>query len=110
MRSRSPAGLYLPVLAASGGYERGALLIETRPAVMAALTQSHFGIPWMVGLRAVALTALGSARRGYAAWLLEAASAVVYAELSKSIATVPLRLTPIRPSVVLLAWWYLPFR
>ena len=101
----SLAGGAIPVVAASGGYERSALLIETRAAVMAALTQSDFGIPWIVGLPGVALTALGSARRGYAACLLSAAGAVVYAALSKSIATARLRLTPIRSSVVPLACW-----
>jgi hypothetical protein len=61
------------VLAARGGVERRALLIEARPAMTAALTQSHFGIPWMLCLPGVAPTALGSARRGYAARLPAAA-------------------------------------
>jgi putative copper resistance protein D len=69
-------GLYLWLQAA---VMSGASFTEAGPAVIAVLTQSHFGIAWATGFTGVVLAALAGTRDSRPAWWLAAAGVVIYA-------------------------------
>ncbi|WP_166656261.1 CopD family protein [Paraburkholderia sp. BL10I2N1] len=69
-------GLYLWLQAA---VMSGAPPGDAGPAVVAVLTQSHFGIAWAVGFSGVVIAGLAGTRESRPAWLIAAAGAIVYA-------------------------------
>jgi putative copper resistance protein D len=68
-------GLYLWLEAAVMG---GTLFSEAGPVVSAVLTQSHFGIAWLVGCAGAVLACFGGARHSRTSSWLAAAGMVVY--------------------------------
>jgi putative copper resistance protein D len=57
----------------------GSTFSATAPAVGVVLTQSHFGIAWLVGFAGLVLACLGGQRDNRAAWWLAAAGMLTYA-------------------------------
>ncbi|SAL80001.1 CopD family protein [Caballeronia telluris] len=69
-------GLYLWLQAA---IMSGAPPGDAGPAVVTVLTQSHFGIAWVVGFSGVVIAGLAGTRASRPAWLIATAGVIVYA-------------------------------